>query len=47
MKTNENVLTVKVNGKNISDYVISGYLYNGNDAERLAQFAEKIEKELF
>jgi hypothetical protein len=40
----ENLLTVKVNGKNLSEYAISGYLYNGNDAERLAQFAEKIEK---
>ncbi|MBR3966117.1 MAG: hypothetical protein IKJ91_03480 [Clostridia bacterium] len=39
-----NFLTVKVNGKNISEYVISGYLYNGDDAERLSQFASKIEE---
>lgn len=41
---NKNILTVKINGKNISEYVISGYLYNGNDAERLSDFAKKIEE---
>lgn len=41
---NKNTLTVKVNGKSICQYAISGYLYNGDDAERLSDFAEKIEK---
>ena len=44
MKKRDDILDVKVNGKNISEYVISGYLYNGDDAQRLEDFATKIEK---
>ncbi len=37
--------SVEINGKALSDYVISGSLYNGNDGERLSAFAARVEQE--